>query len=143
MDFRSAWALLATSTGSRSVERRPGYSLAYALPRLSGFPAHPSTLDFYQAILFGPTIAPLIGGLTSHFFSWRVLQYGLGGYSFLTLVLTYFLQPETSQPGARGVDKLIEQTGKASWVWLNPFRALALLRSPNVALLVGTVSYHL
>ena len=70
------------------------------------------------------------------------MQYGLCGYAVVSLVLTIFLQPETSQPGARGVDRVLAAGGKVSWVWLNPFRSLGLLRSPNVLLVVRRSAAH-
>ena len=76
-------------------------------------------------------------GLSSTYYSWRMTQYGLLVFAALSLVMTIFFQPETSQPGARGVDEIIERDGKVSWVWLNPFSCLAMLRSPNVLLTVG------
>ncbi|PSR79166.1 hypothetical protein PHLCEN_2v7137 [Hermanssonia centrifuga] len=90
---------------------------------------------FWGAVLIGPAFAPMIGGIMTHYYSWRVMQYGLLSFGILSFTLTYFLQPETSQPGARGVDKVLQANGKVSWVWLNPFESLALLRSPNVLLL--------
>lgn len=55
---------------------------------------------------------------------------------FMFLVfLAYF--PETSHPGARGVDKVVEKGGKVRLVVLNPFSSLWLLRSPNVGLVVS------
>ena len=90
--------------------------------------------------MLGPVMAPLVGGLVAHSYSWRTMQYGLLGYALLSLVFTFFLQPETSQPGARGIEHMSRAgaSGKASWVWvwLNPFSSLALLRSPNILLLV-------
>ena len=82
------------------------------------------------------SLAPTAGGTTAHYFSWRATQYGLFWAGFVSLVLTYLFQPETSQPGARGVDKLVEKEGKARWVWLNPIESIVLLRSPNVLLVV-------
>ena len=88
------------------------------------------------------SVAPTIGGVTAHYYSWRATQYGLFFAGFVSLVLTYLFQPETSHPGARGVDELHRLGEKAHWVWLNPFKSLALLRSPNV-LLVVRFSTHL
>ena len=95
--------------------------------------------------MLGPVMAPLVGGLVAHSYSWRTMQYGLLGYALLSLVFTFFLQPETSQPGARGIEHMSQpeagtrRKGKTSWVWvwLNPFESLALLRSPNILLLVS------
>lgn len=90
---------------------------------------------FFGAILFGMSIAPTIGGVTAHYYSWRTTQYGLCVAGIVSFLLTLFFQPETAWPGARGVDKLIEKEGRSRWVWLNPFGSIALLRSPNVSLI--------
>ncbi|GJE88176.1 MFS general substrate transporter [Phanerochaete sordida] len=90
---------------------------------------------FFGAILFGMSIAPTIGGVTAHYYSWRTTQYGLCVAGLASFLLTLCFQPETSWPGKRGVDKLIEKEGRARWVWLNPFGSIALLRSPNVSLI--------
>jgi hypothetical protein len=66
--------------------------------------------------------------------SWRVMQAGVGFVAFLTYLLLYVGLPETSHPGTRGVDK--EFGGKFKWVWLNPFKSLWFLRSPNLLALV-------
>ena len=83
------------------------------------------------------SVAPTVGGVTAHYYSWRTTQYGLAAAGIVSFLLTLFFQPETSQPGARGVDKLIEKEGKSRWVWLNPFGSIALLRSPNVTFIVS------
>lgn len=83
------------------------------------------------------SLAPTVGGVTAHYFSWRATQYGLFFAGLISLMLTYLFQPETSHPGARGVEKLIRSEGRARWVWLNPFQSLALLRSPNVTCIVS------
>lgn len=85
------------------------------------------------------SLAPTVGGLTAHYLSWRATQYGLCLASLISFALTFLFQPETSQPGARGVEKLIRAGGKARWVWLNPFDSIALLRSPNVLLIVSVL----
>ena len=55
---------------------------------------------------------------------------------FLIILFTFFL-PETSHPGARGIDKLLEKGEKPGFVVLNPFSSLWLLRSPNILLVVS------
>ncbi len=55
--------------------------------------------------------------------------------AMLFVFLFYF--PETSHPGARGVDKVIEEGGRLGFVFLNPLSSLWLLRSPNIFLVVG------
>ncbi|KAI0085892.1 MFS general substrate transporter [Irpex rosettiformis] len=89
---------------------------------------------FFASNLLGPALAPFVGGVTAHYWSWRVLQYGLLLFAFGCLMLTVFLQPETSQPGARGIDKAKAKGEKPRLVFLNPFKSLALLRSPNIGL---------
>ncbi|KAI0085893.1 major facilitator superfamily domain-containing protein [Irpex rosettiformis] len=89
---------------------------------------------FFAAVLLGPALAPLVGGITAHYYSWRIMQLGLSLFALICLILTIFLQPETSQPGARGIDKAREKGEKDGLVYLNPFKSLWLLRSPNIAL---------
>jgi len=58
----------------------------------------------------------------------------LGLIAFTTI---YFLFPETSQPGARGIDKMKSEDGTSSrsFVFINPLRSLWLLRSPIMFLI--------
>lgn len=65
------------------------------------------------------------------------MQYGLFVVALSFLVFTILLQPETSQPGARGMDKARARGEKVGLVMLNPFKSLALLRSPNILLVVS------
>ena len=59
------------------------------------------------------------------------------GFASIALVLTMLLLPETSQPGAREVDKIRAKGEKVGFVILNPFKSLGLLRSPNILLIVS------
>ncbi|KAF5318031.1 hypothetical protein D9619_012108 [Psilocybe cf. subviscida] len=88
---------------------------------------------FFAAILLGPALAPLVGGIAAHYFSWRSLQAALGGVGLLVWLLTLFIFPETYHPGERGVDKADPAT-LSRWrpVVLNPFAALWILKSPNM-----------
>ncbi|KAJ7674032.1 MFS general substrate transporter [Mycena polygramma] len=104
---------------------------------------------FLAAALLGNALAPVVGGWVSHYASWRYLHLGLflfGG--FLWLLMLFYL-PETSHPGATGLEKLTKledcdedstqdglglQPPSFRWVWLNPFASLSLLRSPNLSL---------
>ncbi|KAF8193907.1 MFS general substrate transporter [Mycena galopus ATCC 62051] len=105
---------------------------------------------FLAAALLGNALAPVIGGWVSHYASWRYLQLGLfacGG--LLALSMTVYL-PETSHPGATGLEKLANAERESTdvqpptgsplerprfrWVWLNPFASLWVLRSPNLSL---------
>ena len=65
------------------------------------------------------------------------MQHGLSVVALVSFVLTVFLQPETSQPGARGVDAVRARGEKVGFVVLNPFSSLTVLRSPNVMLVVS------
>ncbi|TCD62516.1 hypothetical protein EIP91_006790 [Steccherinum ochraceum] len=87
---------------------------------------------FFGCVLLGPALAPVIGGFFAEYYSWRIMQLALCIAGLVTLTLVSLFLPETSHPGSRGVDKL--EDGKPRWVWLNPFKGLALLRSPNVTL---------
>lgn len=68
------------------------------------------------------------------------MQYALFLAGILALFLTFVYLPETSHPDTRGIDKLYEhgelERGKFKWVWLNPFRSLLLMKSPNMILIV-------
>ncbi len=65
------------------------------------------------------------------------MQFILGGAGFGAFICMYLFFLETSHPGVRGVDKLkIEEHSKAPFVWVNPMRSLALLRSPNLVAVV-------
>ncbi|KAJ7181246.1 MFS general substrate transporter [Mycena filopes] len=98
---------------------------------------------FLAAALLGNALAPIIGGWVSHYASWRYLQLALGiAGGSLWLVMLFYL-PETSHPGATGLEKLAVDSEDAEpgrerprfrWVWLNPFACLWFLRSPNLAL---------
>ncbi|KAH8100312.1 MFS general substrate transporter [Cristinia sonorae] len=87
---------------------------------------------FFASVYVGPVLAPVIGGFMAQYYSWRIMQLVLfiSGLTILTIVSLFL--PETIHPGTRGLDSL--QTGKRRWVWLNPFKSLALLRSPNVTI---------
>lgn len=67
------------------------------------------------------------------------MQYGMAAFAALSLLLTFLLQPETSQPGVRGVDKVRERGEKVGFVLLNPFKSLGMLRSPNVFIVVSAL----
>lgn len=68
------------------------------------------------------------------------MQYALFLAGIIALFMTFLCLPETSHPGTRGIDKLYEhgslQRGGFKWVWINPFRSLLLLKSPNMILIV-------
>ncbi|KAF5372115.1 hypothetical protein D9758_005012 [Tetrapyrgos nigripes] len=102
---------------------------------------------FFSATLLGPALAPFVGGLVTQFFSWRIMQLGLGFFGFLffllIVALTVFMQLFrfiicTMLP--IGIEKRrqeLQAQGKPEselkgFVWINPFKQLLLLRSPNL-----------
>ncbi|KIJ29137.1 hypothetical protein M422DRAFT_269567 [Sphaerobolus stellatus SS14] len=94
---------------------------------------------YYGAVLLGPAIAPMTGGIAATYASWRLMQIIIFGMSLSSLISVIMFLPETCHPGSRGVDKLREgaelagRTYRSKWVWLNPFQSLKLFRGPNVS----------
>jgi len=69
--------------------------------------------------------------------SWRVLHLVIGILGLVVFGIMWFYFPETSHPGARGIDKLrlkAESGARIRWTnyVVNPFAPLGLLRAPNV-----------
>ncbi|KAJ6494259.1 MFS general substrate transporter [Mycena sanguinolenta] len=107
---------------------------------------------FSAAALLGNALAPVIGGWVSHYASWRYLQIGLFVFGGVLALSMFVYLPETSHPGATGLEKLVNAERKAAnidqpldaedeptrpplrWVWLNPLSSLRTLRSPNLSL---------
>jgi len=91
--------------------------------------------------LIATTVAPFVGGYITHYYSWRMVHgilclVGLTGFTTF-----YILFPETSQPGARGIEKLNAGNGidsSTSFIFINPLEPLCLLRSPAM-LLTGII----
>jgi MFS family permease len=86
---------------------------------------------FFGAALFGVAVAPFLGGAAAQYWSWRNLQYLIGVWGLLEMVLICVSFPETSRPGTLGIDKLTRRR----WIhitWVNPLSSLWLLRSPNL-----------
>jgi hypothetical protein len=103
--------------------------------------SHDFTADCIpQAILLGPAIAPIAGGTATYYVSWRFMQGSLGVMGLIAWLTIVFFFPETSQPGARGLDQLRKKEGenyRPRFVFVNPLRPLGLLRSPNLFLIVS------
>ena len=79
-------------------------------------------------------------GSTAVYFSWRVMQAYLAAAGLLQFCWMYIYFPETSQPGMRGIDKFPVIDGlkyRQRVTFINPLRPLALLRSPNLLLIVS------
>jgi len=121
---------------------------------------------FLGACLLGPALSPFIGGnllflhsnpqlttsqigVVAEYFSWRIMQLGLGFSGLFILLLVAIFLPETSIPGTRGIDKRRQELralGKSAdevdhelggFVWMNPFKALLLLKSPTLLAVVS------
>ncbi|KAF8163980.1 MFS general substrate transporter [Pholiota molesta] len=93
---------------------------------------------FFGASLLGPSLAPLVGGAVSHYFSWRIMQGSIGIIGLVAFFSMLLFFPETSQPGARGIDKLKIEEGpkwRKRFIFVNPLRPMLLLRSPNLLLI--------
>lgn len=72
------------------------------------------------------------------------MQASLGIVGLIALALVLVFLPETSHPGTRGIDNAEadlahEEKKSRGLVMLNPFSALALMRSPVLLLTVGLV----
>ncbi|KAF5349702.1 hypothetical protein D9756_008837 [Leucocoprinus leucothites] len=91
--------------------------------------------SYFGTGLLGLALAPTIGGVTAHYWSWRGIHYGLAVFALGALFCIFFFFPETSHPGTRGVDEL-KRSGKTHPkgrpVMLNPLAQLLMLRSPNI-----------
>ena len=89
-----------------------------------------------QACLLGPAVAPPTGGFVAYYYSWRIMQLALLLSAIIAFIALYLWLPETSQPNTRGVDKdggnAPPEERKVQLVFLNPFKDLALLRSPVI-----------
>ncbi|KAF5349686.1 hypothetical protein D9756_008817 [Leucocoprinus leucothites] len=98
---------------------------------------------FFGATLLGPALAPFVGGFTMHYFSWRVVQFGLAVFSLIGFIFMLFAFTETSHPGTLKADSL-ELNSRPLWrpVLVNPLAPLGLLRSPPLLVLtmVGLVT---
>ncbi|KAF9043992.1 major facilitator superfamily domain-containing protein [Panaeolus papilionaceus] len=94
---------------------------------------------FFSACLLGPSLAPVAGGTVTYYYSWRIMQGSLGILGFVVWVMMLKFFPETSQPGARGVDEILDKGEKPGFIFINPLRPLWLLRSPSL-FAVGLVS---
>lgn len=65
------------------------------------------------------------------------MQAALGVMGVSIFLAVFFLLPETSHPGTRGMDKLRATCPNRMFVFVNPFKPLTLLRSPNILAVVG------
>lgn len=84
-------------------------------------------------------------GWTTHYYSWRMMQGFLCVVGLIAFTTIYFLFPETSQPGARGIDKMKarnEIDSSKSFIFINPLESLWLLRSPIMLSIVSVLEWY-
>lgn len=99
--------------------------------------------------MVGPAVAPLVGGVFTHYASWRAMQVAIALAAVLTALLMYFFLTETAHAGTRGCDKDAAERVKLGlpprrgWgiVWVNPYRSVRLLRSPNMMAVVSGLCF--
>jgi MFS family permease len=106
------------------------------------------SMGLAQTGLLALPLAPVVGGWLATFASWRIMQLCIALMGLIVFIMVVLLLPETSHPGARGIEKfpLAESleirsvhSNKRScrFLPLNPFRTLCLLKSPIVVLVVN------
>ncbi|OSD05260.1 MFS general substrate transporter [Trametes coccinea BRFM310] len=95
---------------------------------------------FFGSCFVGPAIAPVAGGLATHYATWRAAQWAIFMMGLIPYIPIVFWLPETLDPEVARQKFLEASGGKEGrrFVWLNPFRSLALLRSPNI--LITTIA---
>ncbi|KIJ66096.1 hypothetical protein HYDPIDRAFT_27289 [Hydnomerulius pinastri MD-312] len=90
---------------------------------------------FNGVVMLANILAPAIGGVITYYASWRHLHSFTGVWGCLDFLILYFCLPETSQL------ELVRERKSWSLKWVNPFKCLSLLRSPN--LLIVNISLAL
>ncbi|OCF33611.1 dityrosine transporter [Kwoniella heveanensis BCC8398] len=92
--------------------------------------------SFYMMTLMGPALSPVLAGIFAEYTpaTWRTSQYFLAGCGALSVFLVYFFLPETSHPPLPH-DVLKQEKGQKFVVYFcNPFKSIALVRWPNIAI---------
>jgi len=104
---------------------------------------------FFACCLLGPALAPFIGGSVAHYASWRIMQASIGVGSIIVFAIFWVAFPETFHPGLMGVDKLRAESRKQgkkyeeTFVWINPFASVALLKSPPLLIISAATTTSL
>ncbi|KAI0765013.1 MFS general substrate transporter [Fomes fomentarius] len=88
---------------------------------------------FLGASLVGPAIAPLCGGIATQYASWRYAQWALFLMGLSAFISVALWLPETIDPEVLQRHK--DSAKRFAWLRINPFRSLAVLRSPNIMIL--------
>ncbi|KAF8553780.1 hypothetical protein OG21DRAFT_1485197 [Imleria badia] len=95
-----------------------------------GLPAIMACGRCYQRLSSSPRYLDSRSHRPSEYWSWRGFQAALGVWGIIQILLHAFFFPEIAHPGSRGIDRL--RGPKKLFVWINPFRRLSFLRSPNI-----------
>ncbi|KAH7886253.1 major facilitator superfamily domain-containing protein [Phlebopus sp. FC_14] len=86
---------------------------------------------FYGVVLVGTMLAPVVGGAFTRYASWRDLHVAVALWGILDFLLIFFSLPETSHLHLTS-NKGPTLTCSRRPRFVNPFKCLALLRSPNL-----------
>ena len=103
---------------------------------------YPAGTFFFTVTLGAPTSNKNgCPGWITHSYSWRAVHVILGLLGLIVFTTIFIFFPETSQPGATGIDKMKTGHGNDSStpIFINPFKSFWLLRSPSMLL---TVRFH-
>lgn len=123
--------------------------LVYVPPMYAHAHAGTESVRFFQFVLFGPTLAPVVGGLMATYASWRAMQMFIFSMGLVAFIFVALFLPETSHPGTRGIDLLHARevseglgssplkTKRWRMVWINPFKSLVMLRGPVILFVVS------
>ncbi|KAF8845941.1 MFS general substrate transporter [Paxillus ammoniavirescens] len=87
--------------------------------------------SYSSVALLGPALAPLAGGTAAKYSSWRHIHVALATWGILQYLLVYFTLPETSHSHQKDRSHSPPHE-RPRLVWINPFRCLVSLRSPNL-----------
>lgn len=86
----------------------------------------------------------MAGGLAAHYASWRLMQWALFLMGLAAYILVLFWFPETLDPEvAKEKFRAAGGVEGRRFVWLNPVKSLAMLRSPNILIVVSGVVVRL
>ncbi|TFK35456.1 MFS general substrate transporter [Crucibulum laeve] len=90
---------------------------------------------FSTVCYLAASAAPPVGGVLAEYISWRAAQNLLASVGTILFIVVLFYLPETSHPGAIGIEKdSIDSLQRPTWrpIFINPLKPLWLLRSPNL-----------
>ena len=77
----------------------------------------------------------MCGGIATHYASWRHAQWAMFVMGLFAYLPVYLWMPETLDPEILNRGK--ERSRWLTFLNINPFSSLSVLRSPNILILVG------